>query len=263
MNLDHFSDAYNFTPPYSQEKKDIILSIYQENIIVTENSRVLQMGIGGGYETKRLRQIFDKFDAIDGSLKLIEKYRNLEECRGINFVHCNFEDYTSISRYDYIFCTYIFEHVEDTVLLLKHIQQNLLSEHGKVFIVVPNCDALSRRIAVEMGALKSLIELTPNDLKHGHRRVYSIETLMEDLRAGGFKVDFITGIVFKILADFQLNELLTSQFLTSDHIRALQRLAEKKENLKFSDSILVIVSSTHEEMQTGTGIVSGGSILHS
>ena len=101
--------------------------------------------------------------------------------------------------------------------------------------------ALSRRLALEMGLVASLSDLTENDHKHGHRRTYTLETLIEEVTAAGFHVAEASGIVFKILADFQLNKLLSTGFLTKEHVLGMQSLAQHKENIAYSDSIFLVL----------------------
>lgn len=92
-----------------------------------------------------------------------------------------------------------------------------------------------------MGLLNSLFDLTANDHKHGHRRTYTVESLRAEVTASGFRIEEESGIVFKILADFQLNRLLKDGFLTKDHIFGMQRLAEQEGNLTYSDSLFLML----------------------
>ena len=87
-----------------------------------------------------------------------------------------------------------------------------------------------------MGLLQELSDLSKNDLDHGHRRVYDISSLEKDISSAGLYVKQKKGLVFKILADFQLNKLLKTNFLNENHILALQEIANQESNIKFSDS---------------------------
>ncbi|MNT67062.1 hypothetical protein D3C72_2051770 [compost metagenome] len=109
--------------------------------------------------------------------------------------------------------------------------------------MVPNANALSRQLAQNMGMIKNLTDLTKNDLNHGHRRVYTYESLLNDINKANLKVAKISGVVFKILADFQLNELLHSGFLKEEHILGMQKLAQVDENIQFSDSFFTILEA--------------------
>jgi hypothetical protein len=108
--------------------------------------------------------------------------------------------------------------------------------------VVPNANALSRRISQKMNLVIDFEELTENDLRHGHRRVYTLKKLKSEFNQAGYKIAITTSIVFKILADFQLNKLLDEGFLTRSHILALQELAGSSENLEYSDSFFLVAN---------------------
>jgi len=71
---------------------------------------------------------------------------------------------------------------------------------------------------------ESLYQLTENDLNHGHRRVYDALTLGKSLTDNGFSVISKGGVILKPLADFQLDKLLDSGFLTRKHIDGLYDL---------------------------------------
>lgn len=109
--------------------------------------------------------------------------------------------------------------------------------------MVPNCNALSRKLALKMGLIEHLGVLTENDHKHGHRRVFSQSSLRKAMIDNGFAIIDIKGIVFKILADFQLNQLLDSGILNASHINGLQKLVEEPENIEFADSFFLIASN--------------------
>lgn len=59
----------------------------------------------------------------------------------------------------------------------------------------------------------------------------------------GFKVVDIRGIVFKIFADFQMNQLLDLGILNVSHINGLQKLVEETENIDFADSFFLVASN--------------------
>jgi hypothetical protein len=115
---------------------------------------------------------------------------------------------------------------------------SVLNDGGLLMIVVPNARALSRQLALHMGLLKDLKELTANDLNHGHRRVYDRPALNRDIEAAGFENVSQGGIMFKILADFQMDELIGNGMLQREHIDGLYKLG--LEYPEFSGSLFSI-----------------------
>ena len=89
--------------------------------------------------------------------------------------------------------------------------------------------------------MSNLAALTPNDHKHGHRRTFSRSTVLAEIRKAGLKPERISGVILKILADFQLNALLKQQFLGAEHFKALQSLASQARLGVFADSFFVVV----------------------
>lgn len=245
--LDNLVPDYKDDSPYSRIKKNIILELIQSNLHSDlKSKKALQLGCSNGYETDQLSKIFNDLYVADGSKKFINKVQPLHP--DVNFVHTLFED-IDISlcnqKFDFIFCHYILEHVFDSVLILEKLK-SLLTSDGLIFIVVPNANALSRQLAQKMGLIKNLTDLTKNDIDHGHRRVYTYDSLINDIGKTSLNIKKINGIVFKILADFQLNELLLSGFLTDKHILGMQELALIDENIQFSDSFFAILKTQYE-----------------
>jgi len=236
--LNNLVADYKDVSPYSQIKKNIIIDLITKSVFSTKTKTSLQMGCSNGYETEQLSKMFNTLDVVDGSSVFIEKLKLKYANSNVSLVLSLFEDMEgtlNLKKYDYIFCNYVLEHVYDSIEVLK-IMKNLLNENGSIFIVVPNGNALSRQIAKQMGLLQELSELSKNDLDHGHRRVYNISSLEKDILSAGLYIKQKKGLVFKILADFQLNKLLESNFLNENHILALQEIANQDGNIKFSDS---------------------------
>jgi len=235
---------YTDSSPYSEVKKELIVRKMLAGMTRT-NGHGLQFGCANGYETHRLAQHLDSLDVVDGSSIFIERLqRERQPGSNVHFHLALFEEYDfkrTGRTYDYVSCNYILEHVFDTAHILANIR-GMLAPDGLVFITVPNAMALSRRLAKEMGLVNSLFDLTPNDHKHGHRRTYTVDSLRKEVIAAGFHIKEEAGIVFKILADFQLNQLLRDGFLAPEHIHGLQRLAETEGNAQFADSIFLTLS---------------------
>ena len=234
---------YTDSSPYSEVKKELIVQKMLA-AISGRKGRGLQFGCANGYETDRLALHMGSLDVVDGSSIFIERLqRERQHASNVHFHLALFEEYDhqrTGRTYDYVACNYVLEHVFDTAHILSNIA-GMLAADGLVFITVPNAMALSRRLAKEMGLVDSLFDLTPNDHKHGHRRTYTVESLREEVTAAGFRIVQESGIVFKILADFQLNRLLRDGFLTPEHIHGLQRLAEVDGNAHFADSIFMVL----------------------
>lgn len=184
--------------------------------------RALELGCSDGFMTNLIAQLVDHLDVIEGSKEFIRRAeeKNIPNAR---FIHTLFEEYETDIRYDYVYATWVFEHVLDVSQVLKMIR-SVLKPDGLLFVVVPNANVLSRQLAYHMGLLKDLKSLTENDLNHGHRRVYDRVSLNRDLTEAGFVSKSQGGILLKPLADFQMDKLIDSGILQQPQLEGLYSL---------------------------------------
>jgi 2-polyprenyl-3-methyl-5-hydroxy-6-metoxy-1,4-benzoquinol methylase len=235
---------YKDVSPYSQVKKDVITRLLDSYITNGAQKSGLQYGCANGYETQQLASRLHDLTVVDGSTVFVDRLLAANTLSHTSFTCSLFEDFDFARngrKYDYIFCSYIFEHVFDPQIVLANIR-TLLKPSGLLFIVVPNYLALSRQIALKMGLLQRLEDLTENDHRHGHRRVYDRDSLSQEVTSAGLVVRDVKGVVLKILADFQLNKLLSDGFLKPEHIYALQQLAQEPEHVNLSDSLFLVAT---------------------
>lgn len=181
--------------------------------------RALELGCGDGLMTELISSCVDQLDVVDGCTKFLAQTqaRQLPNAR---FIESIFEDLELTDRYDAIFACYVLEHVVDPLQLLTKARQ-ALNPGGCVFVAVPNARALSRQLAVHMGLLTDVKQLSHSDRRHGHRRIYDRVELNQQLSQSGLEQIAQGGILLKILADFQMNELYQRGILRSEHIDGL------------------------------------------
>lgn len=243
--LNSLVSDYKDVSPYSQCKKEIIFEMIKFYFIDSNNKTGLQLGCSNGYETSILSKHLRFLDVVDGSSVFIDRLKNNNEYSNVNFIYSLFEEYKLTGdekKYDYVFCNYVLEHVYEVPTILQMIQ-SVIKKEGLFFVVVPNANAFSRQLALQMGLIKDLKALTENDVRHGHRRIYDTESLLSDITNAGFEILDCKGIIFKILADFQLNKLLQQNFLSNGHIIGLNGLGAKYP--VFSDSIFVVAKLSY------------------
>jgi 2-polyprenyl-3-methyl-5-hydroxy-6-metoxy-1,4-benzoquinol methylase len=133
--------------------------------------------------------------------------------------------------------SHVLEHVADPVACLRRLGA-LLSPTGRLFVMVPNAEAASRRIAVKMGVLEQLESLSDADLAAGHRRVYRLDTLAAETRRAGLHVADTGGVFFKPLANFQFDALMDGPLIGEAFMEGCYQLG--KEHPSFCASIYVV-----------------------
>ncbi|HDP35523.1 MAG TPA: class I SAM-dependent methyltransferase [Candidatus Hydrogenedentes bacterium] len=184
----------------------------------------LQLGYAEGVDTALLAPLLDRLDVVEGSRAFYEAGR-AAALANVTIHHDLFERFLPKvkNKYAAVFAVYVLEHVQEPVALLR-LAKDALADGGLLFVAAPNARALSRQLALKMGLLPSLYSLTPRDLEHGHRRVYDSETLQQHIRAAGLNVIAQGGVMLKILADFQLDELMRQGILGEAQIDGLYAL---------------------------------------
>jgi SAM-dependent methyltransferase len=182
----------------------------------------LELGCHLGESTGVLAERFTQLTVVDGSPMMIAAASGVL-CTNIRFVTATFESVELPDRYDAIFLVNSLEHVDDPVLVLSRAR-GWLSEHGRLFVLVPNANAPSRQIAVKMGLLPFNQAVTDPERANGHRRTYAFDTLERDIRAAKLTMVHRGGIIFKALANYQMDLALQAGIITPEYIEGCYQL---------------------------------------
>ncbi len=185
----------------------------------------LELGSFKGDFTRRLLPFFDEICCVEASNIAIDEARRKLGDR-VSFFNALFQNVELPAKYDNVIVTHVLEHLDDPVALLRRVNDEWLSENGRLFLVCPNANAPSRQIAVKMGLISHNAAITLSEATHGHRITYSLDTLERDARAGGLRVIHRFGIFFKALANFQWDRLLQTDIISEDYLNACYELGQ-------------------------------------
>jgi 2-polyprenyl-3-methyl-5-hydroxy-6-metoxy-1,4-benzoquinol methylase len=191
---------------------------------------LLELGSFKGDFTKRLIPYFKDITCVEASDEAIEEAKKSLNTP-IEYYNSLFEELVLPKKYDNIVLTHVLEHIDDAVGLLKRINNEWISEKGRLFLVCPNANAPSRQIAVKMGLITHNSAITPAEATHGHRITYSLDTLERDAKAAGLNVVFRTGIFFKALANFQWDRLLNTDIISNEYLEGCYQLGHQYPDL--------------------------------
>lgn len=151
----------------------------------------LEVGCGAGAWTRVLCQRYESVDVVDGSLRLLAQVSQDNRSAPARLIthHCLVEEFSPSagSFWQHIFMTFLLEHVTDPVRVLRKIGCHMEPD-SRFFIAVPNADSVHRTLAKRMGIIQDTNELSANDHRVGHRRVYTRTLLNEHLAMSGFVV---------------------------------------------------------------------------
>lgn len=190
----------------------------------------LELGSFEGRFTERLLGLFPQITCVEASEEAAKKARTALGQRIITNSGL-FESIQLKEKYDNIFLTHVLEHVDDPVGVLRRINNEWLSETGRLFLVCPNANAPSRQIAVKMGLISHNAAVTPGEAQHGHHRTYSLDTLERDAFAGGLRVVQRSGIFFKALANFQWDKVLNTDVISKEYLDGCYALGQNYPDL--------------------------------
>lgn len=232
--LDQFVKAYQGNNIYDFDNQ-IMLSWYPNRVIEYAKSKnsMLELGLGHGITTRFFENHFMRYVVLDGSPAVIKNFKEKFNDTKAEIVEVFFEDFQTDESFDVINFGFILEHIDNPVYILKRFKK-FLKPDGKIFISVPNAESMNRRLGKITGDLKDFSELSENDLLLGHKRYYTVNTLLTDIKAAGLEVSAVEGIYLKPFATRQIQSL----GLSTDYINALCVLGIKYPEL--SCGILVV-----------------------
>lgn len=200
---------------------------------------LLELGCFKGAFTKLLTAHFDDITCVEASRDALAAARKaLGETGRVRFVDATFETVELDRKFDNVVVTHVLEHLDDPITVLRRINNEWLSDAGRLFLVCPNGNAASRQIAVRMGIISHNTAVTDAERQHGHRITYTLDTLEAHARAGGLSVVHRSGIFFKALANFQWDRLLATDIVSRDYLEGCYQLGQVYPDLCSSAFVL-------------------------
>ncbi|WP_447890201.1 class I SAM-dependent methyltransferase [Pseudomonas hormoni] len=205
--LDTFIEAYGEGFSYAFDN-NIMLNWYPQRLmeLCANTSKLLELGIGHGFSTNRFSQYFSEHVVIDGSASVIEQFHAQYPDSKVTIVESYFEHFESDSKFDLIIMGFVLEHVDNPQVVLRRFK-DFLAPGGRCFVLVPNGESLHRRFGHAAGLLDDMMALGQGDLELGHNRLYSSQSLTEELNQAGYRVVRKEGLFLKPLTTPQLKSL--------------------------------------------------------
>lgn len=197
-----------------------------------QTGNFLELGSFKGEFTERFLPFFDDITCVEASEVAVEE-SNKRLGDKVKIHTAMFEEVNLPLKYDNIVMTHVLEHLDDPIKVLKRINDEWLSDTGRLFLVVPNANAPSRQIAVKMGIIDHNSAVTDAEKAHGHQITYTFDTLERDVKASGLKVTYRSGVFFKALANFQWDILLNmgEEVISSKYLEGCYQLGQQYPDL--------------------------------
>ncbi len=176
----------------------------------------LELGCHEGGMTRLLLNRYSDVTVVDASSAVLAEARK-SLSSAVQFRHGTFETIELPARFQDVFMINVLEHVDDAVLVLGRAR-SWLREGGRIFVLSPNANAPSRQIAVRMGLITHQQAVTEVEARNGHRRTYALDTFQRDLRMAGLSILHIGGLVFKGLANYQMDKAFAAGIIDDAYL---------------------------------------------
>lgn len=214
--LDFHLGAYQGANLYDFDN-DILLNWYPKRVLalLDKTDSILELGVGHGFTSKIFSEKFNNHTVLEGSEAVINNFKQKFPDIKTDIVLTYFEDYTTTKKFDVIIMGFILEHVDDPSYIITRFKK-FLTPSGKLYIAVPNAEALNRRVGNIAGLLSDVESLSEYDCLLGHKRYYTVDTLKKEAESAGYKINNIEGIYLKPVTTNQMISLnLTPEIIAA------------------------------------------------
>lgn len=170
---------------------------------------VLDLGSADVFMAEALSPFFKTIVSVDGSKELIDRARaRLGKDTNITLVNSLIEEFDTPQKFDLVLLSFILEHVTDPVAVAARAL-SFVKPGGSMMVMVPNARSLHRRVGVALGLLSKVDDFSEEDIRQGHRRVYTEELLCDELRQAGANIEISGTFFIKPLSNPQMEQLGT------------------------------------------------------
>ena len=203
--LEKVAKEYIEADPGQVVNRKVVMLIIARLLEWVKGPDILEMGFGEDAWTKMLIERFGHSNIVDASEKLLQQAQEIYQNK-ITTYQSLFEEFQPEKQYDTVLASFILEHVEDPVELLRKTS-SWIKPDGQILVVVPNANSFHRQLAVKMGLQSSITDIGETDIKLGHRRVYTVDAMVKDIQAAGLNIIDQKGFFFKPLPQGQMTQL--------------------------------------------------------
>ncbi len=224
--------ALQYTEPDKGRDMDKkTLEMTAEKVMKWINGEVLEMGVGDDAWTSRIVAKLGHTNIVDASKTLLDITKN-KYGNAVTIYDSLFETFVPDKKFDTIVASFVLEHVEDPVAVLKN-SIDWLADDGRIIAIVPHANSLHRRVAVIMGLCEKTSDLGPTDARMGHRRVYDISGFENDLQAAGYEIEYKRGFFLKMVPQSMMANLST------EVIEGIMALSDEMP-MEYASSIMLV-----------------------
>lgn len=179
-----------------------VMQQYESKWIIRQTGKhdsVLDLGYGSGIVCKALAEAGRHVTVVDGAKDFIHEASTIPN---VDAVHSMFEDFTTSETFDCVIASFILEHVQEPIKLLKRCH----NWSKKLIVVVGNANSIHRQVGVEMKLQPDIYSLSERDKAVGHYMVYDHDIMVSHLSAAGWEIEKIEGFFVKPLNNSRMQD---------------------------------------------------------
>jgi 2-polyprenyl-3-methyl-5-hydroxy-6-metoxy-1,4-benzoquinol methylase len=210
MSLENEQDSTAYDRTYVLDNR-LTLQWYPQRVVaMAQTGSMLELGLGHGYSTEYFAKTFQRYQVVEGSQEMIDRFSKRFAIGGVDIVQGYFEDFETEERFDAIGMGFVLEHVDDPAAIIRRYAQ-FLSPGGSIYIAVPNAESLHRRLGHAAGLLSDIYALSSADLEFGHKRYFTLESLVTMVQGEGLEIRKVEGLLLKPITTQQMLDLNLSE----------------------------------------------------
>jgi 2-polyprenyl-3-methyl-5-hydroxy-6-metoxy-1,4-benzoquinol methylase len=211
-----YDSPSGFTKEWPNLYKKLISYRYNAIKPYLKGKNILEIGFANGDMTQYLFNHFEEVVGLEGGKPFIEKInkRFPEQYKSGQFkiIHALVENFKSEQEYDVVLMSHVLEHLDNPIEILRKLKK-FVKKNGVILILVPNANSLHRQVGVKMNMLRKVDELNEQDKKLGHKRVYTWNTLKNQIIKADLKILKLKGYFLKPLANSQIEKWFTEKMI--------------------------------------------------
>jgi len=151
----------------------------------------------------------------------LEKSENIQNRKVLSLT---LEEFNSFDKYDLIILSSVLHEVVDKVKFVEKLR-SLCGKDTLVYINVPNAKSFHRQLAVVMGIIDDVTDISFTQLKMQQlSKPFTMETLRSFLNQFGFSVIDAGTLFFKPFTHEQMHRLVETGFLTPEILQGFYEL---------------------------------------
>lgn len=175
---------------------------------------------------------FDKLIIIEPGLKFYEKAKLDIENKKIHnteIFNLYLEESLEILsdyKFDFILISSLLHEIPNPILFLEIIKK-ISNPNTIIHINVPNANSFHRLLAVEMGLIENVFELSKNNVSFQQQNVFDLNKLIELVEKLDFKIIESFSYSFKPFTHGQMQKMIDSKLITEEMLEGFYKLESK------------------------------------